>query len=53
MISLTKRTLSTMLVTTVTAVVSFGPTAPADEPASSEGKHLFILGPVKYGGNGP
>lgn len=43
MISLTKRTLSTMLVTMVTAVVSFGPTAPADEPASSEGKHLFIL----------
>ena len=43
MISLTKRTLSTMLVTMVTAVLSFGPTAPADEPMPPKSKHLFIL----------
>ncbi len=43
MISLTKRTLSTMLITTVTTFVSLGPTVPADEPVSPKGKHLFIL----------
>ena len=43
MISLTKPTASTMLVTTVTAILFFGYAVQAGEPASPEGKHLFIL----------